>query len=294
MTIQTMHILDPDRYDRAAAQFDRRFTLPGGPSSLELLKVILSHFGLLPYENMSKIIKFQQTGGGKESLRLPDEVLEDHLRHHLGGTCFSLTFFLQTILTRRDFVSYPVLADMRWGENVHCALIVLHGKEKYLVDPGYLLNQPLALHPDIPRLYKTEHTGVELVYYPETSQYDLYTFNRSEMAWRYRFRDAPVPPDDFLTRWLSSFHWNGMHGLCLTRVERERMVYIHKTYMRETFFEGKRSRQIKNELHGVIHREFGIAPQKVEEALAAIETNRIHNARNPHRNPIASRGEIRS
>jgi hypothetical protein len=82
-----------------------------------------------------------------------------------------------------------------------------------------------------------------------------------------------VSADTFLDHWLSSFHWNSMHGLCLTKLEKDRMVYIHKTFMRETTFERKVNTNIKNRVHESIHGIFGIDPDLVEQALEALKIN---------------------
>ena len=266
-------LLDIDTSAAAAHRFENHFSVSSRPVGLEALEEILHHFSRFPYENISKIIKYRDYFDGRDKIRLPSEVMEDHARHRLGGTCFSLTFFLQTILFHRGFLCYPVMADMRWGRNVHCALIVLLDGRKHLVDPGYLLNRPMELGAGTPRLYKTEFSGVELVHRPEEDAYDLYTFDKDQMKWRYRFQDRPVQPEAFLEHWLASFGWNSMHGLCLTRVEKDRMVYVHKMFMRETAFGRKRNVNIKDDYHGAIHRVFGIAPGLVEEALAAVEAN---------------------
>lgn len=269
------NILDSSHYGEAVKYFRDFFSISDTPPGVDFLKRILSHFSEFPYENISKIIKRSQHFDGLDKMRLPDEVMEDHAKYHLGGTCFSLTYFLKTILTRQGFVCYPVMADMRWGKNVHCALIVVLSTKKYLIDPGYLLNQPMEVNAEKPRLYKTEFSGVELIFRQEIQEYELYTFDKTQMKWRYRFRDEPVTSDKFLKHWLSSFEWNSMHGLCLTKVEKGRMIYIHKTFMRETTFGKKTNFNIKINYHETIHKVFGIDPQLVEEALTALNANMI-------------------
>ena len=266
-------ISEPSRHFKAVELFNRYFSISNAHHGIALLENLLSHFSRFPYENISKIIKYQRHFEGMEKIRLPWEIMEDHARHHLGGTCFSLTYFLQTILCRHGFLCCPVMADMRWGRNVHCALVVELDTKKYLVDPGYLLHRPMEIHPGKPRLYKTEFSGVELVFQTDSDQIELYTFDRHQKKWRYRFRNRPVPADIFINHWLSSFHWNSMHGLCLTKLEKDRMVYIHKTFMRETTFDQKINTNIKNNVHESIHRIFGIDPGLVEEALAAVKVN---------------------
>jgi hypothetical protein len=165
------------------------------------------------------------------------------------------------------------MADMRAGRNIHCALITLFEGVKYLVDPGYLLRQPMALDPSKPRLYRTELTGVELRFDPLAAAYEVFTFNRQEMKWRYRFVDRPTPAEEFLQHWQASFHRNSMHGFCLTSATQEELIYIHKDFMRITSLEGKRNVPIKQNYHETIAQLFGIAPEYVEQAQAALREN---------------------
>ncbi|MFH1943176.1 MAG: arylamine N-acetyltransferase [bacterium] len=266
-------LLEPSRHVEAVLAFKEFFLLSDRPTGLDLLKSILVSFSEFPYENISKIIKYRRHFGEAERIRLPWEVMEGHAEHRLGGTCFSLTYFLQTILSREGFSCYPVMADMRWGENVHCALVVTVDSLKYLVDPGYLLSEPMALDSQKPRMYTASFSGVELVFDAERGKYDLYTFDGMQKKWRYRFWDRPVSAEEFYGHWLSSFGWNSMHGLCLTKVEKGGMVYVHKHFMRETSMGVKRNFNIKKDYHETIRAVFGIDPQLVEKALAALEVN---------------------
>ena len=265
-------VLDAARHDEAVRLFRRRYDIfPGRQPDEILLQNILAGFANLPYENLSKIIKFHRHGADEAGrLRLPEEVIEDHLRHRLGGTCFSLTFFLQAILLHHGFPCYIVMADMKAGKNIHCAMIVLLNGGKYLVDPGYLLCQPLALDPNRPRLYHTEFTGVELRFNPAHETYEVFTFNRQEMKWRYRFCDRPTPAEEFLQHWQASFHRNSMHALCLTRATNEELIYLRKDFMRITNLDGKRNVSLKGKYYATIEQWFGIAPEYVQQALSAI------------------------
>jgi arylamine N-acetyltransferase len=271
----TSFFLEPTQHDEGVLLFLQHYAIsPRRGASVELLREILAGFAHLPYENLSKIIKFNRCGeNSAQRLRLPEEVVEDHLRWRLGGTCFSLTFFLQTILLHHGFACYIVMGDMRAGRNIHCALVVLLEGVKHLVDPGYLLRQPMALDPARPRLYHTEFTGVELRFEPLNEAYDVCTFNRQEIKWRYRFADRPTPPEEFLEHWQASFHRNSMHGLCLTRATADELIFIHKDFMRITSLEGKRNVPIKRNYHETIQQLFGIAPEYVEQAMAALREN---------------------
>ncbi len=264
--------MDPGVHGSAVQVFNHFFQIPRAGDET-LLHFILKSFALFPYENLSKIIKYEKHRDGMEKLRLPLEVMQDHVEKRLGGTCFSLTFFLQTILTDHGFQNYPVMADMSWGSNVHCALIVILGNREYLVDPGYLFTQPMELPSNTRRLYRTEFSGVELAFDPGTEMYHLRTFDKNQVKWRYCFIKKAVEPQRFLSFWLDSFRWNSMHGLCLNRVSAGKMTYIHKTYMRETDFHARRNFQIRNRYHETIKEVFGIDPELTEEALASLNAN---------------------
>ncbi len=266
--------LDPFQHGEGVRNFLKNFQITPQPPSLAFLQKIIAAFSHLPYENLSKILKFNRVGESEHArLRLPEELFEDHLRFHTGGTCFSLTFFLQSLLLQQGFVCYVVMGHMRAGRNIHCALVVLLEGVKYLLDPGYLLQRPMPLDQAKPRLYHNEFNGVELRFDIATQSYDLFTFTREEMKWRYRFVDRPTPLDEFLQHWQASFHRNGMHGLCLTRVHEDELIFVHKEFMRVTSLEGKRNLNLKKNYHATIQEIFGIGPEYVEQALAALREN---------------------
>lgn len=266
--------LDSHSHGDAVDEFFDFFELRAQSPRLEFLQEILDRFATIPYENISKIIKLnQQWDAEVERIRLPEEVIAHHVDKKLGGTCFSLTYYLQSILTQNNFRCYPVMADMRAGENIHCCLIVLLDGTRYLVDPGYLLTQPMEIHPDKPKLFRTEFAGVELRYEPQAQKYNLFTFDKHERKWRYCFRDRPTPADEFLRHWLASFGWNSMHGICLTRVLKGGLLYVHKNFMRETTFSEKKNYNIKRNYHAAIRDHFGIEKEIVEQAQAALGEN---------------------
>ena len=274
-TIHLPQITLPEclKYLDTARRFIKHFEVVQAPGNLDFLRSVLKAFSGIPYENLSKISKFSHQLHGIEQIRLPDEVFEDHITHQLGGTCFSLTYLLQSILENEEFVCYPVLADMNWGRNVHCALIVLMDGKKALVDPGYCLSEPLFLSKEAPTVIETDVSAVRCTYDKKTGTYHLHTITQNVGKWRYSFRDEPAGPQHFLERWLASFHWNGMHGFCLTRVDNGRMIYIHKAYMRETRRDGKTNYKLKGQVVETIQSVFNISPDILREARKALDSN---------------------
>lgn len=262
----------PDLSDHTgpARQFLMRHGLEGKRPTIALLRQILALFSKLPYENLSKIIKYQCTGSRHDAVRLPDEVFEAHLRFGLGGTCFSLTFSLLTLLHRSGFKVSPVMADMAYGPNTHCALILHWMDGIYLIDPGYLLTDPMPLTPDGAHL-KTAVSIVDVLFDRAQGIYHLWTTISGQRKWRYSFSAHSVSMATFFSHWRDSFQWNGMHGLCLNKLTQDRMVYVHKNFMCETSVNGKVNHRIKDHYHHTIARVFSIDPQIVEQALAAVK-----------------------
>jgi len=268
-----MIYLLPEYHKDSVEQFTDYFHLQSGKPNLQRLQKILEKFATIPYENISKIIKLSQSWENESKLRLPGEVMNDHANFHLGGTCFSLTFFLETILLHQGFKCYPVMADMKAGRNIHCAIIVFYDNKKLLVDPGYLLNTPMEMNPEKPRIYRTPTTGIELQFNHELGCFQLFTFNKDQITWRYNFLDCPCPPDEFLAHWQASFTKPSMHGICLTKIQKDGYIFIHKNFMRETTFTSKKNYNIRENYHQMIHDVFGINKQLIERAKAALDIN---------------------
>jgi len=268
-----MIYLSPEKHNESVRFFLAFFKLKLERLNLQTLQKILDKFATIPYENISKIIKLSHSWENENRLRFPEEVIDDHANFHLGGTCFSLTFFLETILLYQGFQCYPVMADMKAGRNIHCTIIVLFDNKKLLVDPGYLLNTPMEMNPQKPRIYRTPTTGVELQFNHELGCYQLFTFNKEKMTWRYNFVDRPCPPEEFLAHWQASFTKPSMHGICLTKIQKDGYIFIHKNFMRETTFKSKKNFNIRQNYHETIHDIFGIDKQLIESAQGALEIN---------------------
>lgn len=264
--------LNPSAYFHVARDFLSFFQISFPESRrFDIIAEILPAFIRIPYENLSKIIKYHKNHQDVTSIRLPDEVWEDFRKYRLGGTCFSLTFFLRTIVEYLGFSSYPVMAHMKAGRNRHCALIVDFQGKHYLLDPGYVLDMPMLMSSTQRRFYRSAYTGVELRDGDLPLHYQLFTFTQETVHRRYEFADLPVSETAFMDHWLDSFSWNGMNGLCLTQARKDSLIYIHKYFMRETKFDRKQNFNLKRNREQVIREIFGIPAEFVEEAEAAVQ-----------------------
>ncbi|MDP8221695.1 MAG: arylamine N-acetyltransferase [Candidatus Stygibacter frigidus] len=229
------------------------------------LNQVLQAFRSIPYENVSKLIKYgRRYGYGEVEIRLPDTIWREYLESGLGGTCYSLTFFLETILANAGFTCYPVSADMKWGKDVHCGLVVMLDGVHWWCDPGYLLMTPLQLSGRKQQVYRTRSSGVILEY--DRIKYSLITFNGRQKKRRYSFKDRVCNREKLLKLWLKSFERPGMNGICLTRQEREGMIYIHNNYFREVSRSGIKKNRMDGNWMKQIEKTFGIPENLLEEA----------------------------
>ena len=256
------------KYFREAKQFLEQFAIPQDAASLSHLATIARRFSAIPYENISKILKFSQQQ--TVTFRMPDEIYEDFRKFRLGGTCFSLTFFLMEILRFCGYDCEPVLGDMKWGENVHTAILVNFNSDAYVIDPGYMIHQPLRISKDTRQRYLTPHSGIDIRFVPEEERFDLFTFRNGNYTWRYRFTPSMVDMETYTRHWIRSFYMPTMNGIILTKTAQNRMTYIHDDFIKITGREKVERYNSRNTAEQTILNEFGIPLHLIEEARLAL------------------------
>ena len=272
-------LLSGDAREASERFFDFFSVDPAADDPL-LLRRLIAAFSRIPYENLSKIIKQTETGSAPR-FRLPPEVLQDHIEHRLGGTCFSLTHFFQKILTAAGFEAYRVMAHMRAGRNIHCAVVVCLPEGRVLIDPGYGLNRPVPLRTDAPVRFASRHGGVELRYDADTDEYHLFTYMARERKWRYCFADRPVPDDEFERHWIDSFSKPSLHQICLYRASPQGHLYLRKHHLRLTTFRGQQKENVRETLHKTVKDYFGISPVWVDRAREVLEERKAGRSPDP-------------
>lgn len=252
----------------AKTLFCAHFKLPEGDPDLDMLRGIISCYANIPYENMTKIIRKFTAERPGDRPRRPVEVVSGYIENHTGGTCFSLTFCLGSILAKAGYRCYPVMADMK-RSNVHCALVVKVKGRKYIVDPGYLLGEPVELSGAPVRL-TTSFGNVELRPRSAT-RYDLFTVTGGERKWRYRVRSNPISQPLFMRYWQESFDLPMMNSLQLTRLTGNGHLYIRNHHLRLRRADAKINENIRVNLESRIESEFGIPGAVTAEARGLLE-----------------------
>jgi arylamine N-acetyltransferase len=270
---------------RAREIFLDHFGIRPGDPDFDRLRSIVTCYSDLPYENLTKIIKKFTAPSADKRLRGPVEVVTGYVERHTGGTCFSLTYCLGSILASAGYRCHPVMADMK-RPNIHCALIVELAGRSFLVDPGYLVGEPVELA-GRPVIIPTTFGLVE-IRPRQAARYDLFTLegkSRGETAttepatesgavarrpaertWRYTVNTVPVSHRDFMRHWRESFSLPMMNSLLLTRLTPNGHLYVKNHHLRMKSARGKVNENIRGDLERRIAAEFGIPEEITAQA----------------------------
>jgi arylamine N-acetyltransferase len=256
----------------ALRRFLAHFQLdPAAPPAV-LLRQVAAAFAELPYENLTKIIKEAATGRPDEARRGPAEVIGEHIAHGTGGTCFSLTATLLHLLRALGWESQPLLADRPYGPDTHCALAVWIDNRPHLIDPGFLLTEPVPLESDAEQTVPTGFHELRLVPRPGGSKLDLFTIQNGKSTLRISFKTEPADWGQFLKVWDASFAWDMMRYPVLTRMAGGQHLYLNGNRMQTRSRDAVQRTEIAPaELAAWIARTFGIDAEVATKALAILQ-----------------------
>ena len=234
---------------------------------------------------MTKIIRSHSISKPEARLRLPELLYEEFLRYGTGGTCFSMTYFMQTILRSCKFNTYAVIADRPLAPNTHCLSIININGKKYILDPGFMIDKPLPLT-KIPTKHLLRHNTIiigakdsipiperQMKYFEEyrtkrgldlfheissKNEYiiAMHTQNRTDI--RYLFKDQSVNAEKFLDFWLSSFNWPTLRNISITTATNNGYIYARNNFLRTSMKDGKKQERIKKDVELKLGKTFNI------------------------------------
>jgi arylamine N-acetyltransferase len=253
-------------------KFLRHFHLNVDRQPRQVLEEVVTTFSRLPYENITKIIKQAEFGNPEKARRYPEEVIRHHIQWGTGGTCFSLTAALLHLVRSLGWDAEYILADRRYGQNTHCALLIWIDKEPHLLDPGYLITEP------IPLVFKKEQELItrsnKLILAPddEKQELTLSTERKGTKTYRLTYKTSPVDVSEFQKAWDASFHWEMMHYPLLVHTSDSRQKYLRGSMLQISNKESVNRRKIcADELIAGISEEFHIHPTVVSQAISILK-----------------------
>jgi len=198
---------------------------------------------------------------------LSAEVLRDHLDAGFGGTCYSLTAFMESLLSLSGFDARRFTADMPAGKDMHSALMVARDDKLFLVDPAFLLDEPLPLPDEAGRSARIGNISVERL--PE-GRIEVYSdAPEGGRKLRYAFGMQPCGEERFVERWLDSFNWSTNRSLLIAKRSGGGLIYMHESHLRVTNRDGSVVKaNLKDAVGAGAAERFGLPADAVEKAHA--------------------------
>ncbi|MCD4849162.1 MAG: arylamine N-acetyltransferase [Candidatus Aegiribacteria sp.] len=260
---------DHQRITRAAAMFFDYFGLVPDDAKKDSLRKIVQSFSSIPWENLTKFLTKAQLKEKASRLRLPGTVISEHIQNGAGGTCFSLTAALGDVLESAGYICNPVMAEMRHGRNIHCALLIITPDgTRFLADPGYLVPVPIPLEQG--KNTRLDVYDKKLIWEPdsESKSYNMYTIEGENRQWRYEVYLKPVSRAEFRRHWQMSFDATGMNSLHLNCRSEDRRLSAHNMNLRIVAKEGKQNEKLRDNYSGQIEKYFGLNRTVADAALS--------------------------
>ncbi len=190
-------------------------------------------------------------------MRLPDELIEEHLRYRMGGTCFSLAYALQKILDRLGFETYFVTADVQGIVDNHVALVSIVNNTRFLIDPGFTIPNVIEIsedrvtygHNPVGRV-KLEYTGVGRLF-------KLSNRNLKVEKTRLILKEMPVDECYFKELWKTTFVNDSLDTINICSVIDNKLVHCRNEILTEYTTAGKFQKSIAHDFSRTVERIFG-------------------------------------
>lgn len=247
------------------------------------------------YENLTKIIRLEQSGSATRARNLDDSFQNDVDSWMGGGTCFSMTWHLYQAFKDMGLSPRLVMGHKRKERNIHCALVLPDVSSQmslraegvaiscqntsYLFDPGYLIFDPLPLPMPAPfgtgeAFFPLVPNSVRLVR-PAQDALELWTGGAGgPMKLRFEYPLEGVSVEEFKQHWSESFYREMMTYPVLNRLDRDQGIqyYYQKGNLVIRDKDGSRMERIPEaERVEKLSEIFHIAPDLVERALGILK-----------------------
>ena len=235
------------------------------------------------YENLTKIIRLEQSGSATRARNLDDSFQNDVDSWMGGGTCFSMTWHLYQSFKDMGLSPRLVMGHKRKERNIHCALVLPKDDVGYLFDPGYLIFDPLPLPQPAPfgtgeAFFPLVPNSVRLVR-PAQDALELWTGGAGgPMKLRFEYPLEGVSVEEFKLHWSESFYREMMTYPVLNRLDREQGIqyYYQKGNLVIRDKDGSRMERIPEaDRVEKLSEIFHIAPDLVDRALGILQKDRV-------------------
>ena len=275
------------------------------PENMKKVVDLCNQISNITYENLTKIIRLEQTGSATGARKLDDSDQNDIDSWMGGGTCFSMTWHLYQTLTDMGFKPRLVMGHKRKERNIHCALILpdpddsvvtpgqlfstnvspasvpgsVLSSNSYLLDPGYLIFDPLQM--PLPQPFGTGEAFFPLspncvrLVRPTLESMELWTGGAgAPMKLRFEYPVEGVSVEEFKHHWNESFYREMMTYPVLNRLDREKGIqyYYQKGNLVVRSSTGSQMKRIEPaDRVQTLSDIFKLSPAIIEQALQILE-----------------------
>ena len=298
------------------------------PENMKKVVDLCNQISNITYENLTKIIRLEQTGSATGARKLDDSDQNDIDSWMGGGTCFSMTWHMYQTLTDMGFKPRLVMGHKRKERNIHCALILpdpddsvvtpgqlfstnvtptsvpgsplsslvsplsfdalypkatigsdLIAHTSYLLDPGYLIFDPLQM--PLPQPFDTGEAFFPLspncvrLVRPTLESMELWTGGAgAPMKLRFEYPVEGVSVEEFKHHWNESFYREMMTYPVLNRLDREKGIqyYYQKGNLVVRSSTGSKMTKIEPaDRVQTLSDIFKLSPSIIEQALQILE-----------------------
>jgi len=241
------------------------------------IRSLLAELSALPYENLSKIVARHQGKTLESALNFSASWLHDHLSLGMGGTCFALTHWLKIKMDALGMSTAYLMADKRREKNIHCGLLWEWRGRNFLLDPGYLIFEPMELpRAGLAAVVFISPNEVRLEDVPGEGVWRLHSGLRGVPKHRFDFRREPVNAGEFQRHWESSYAWPMMQYPVLNRVLNGTQYYLQKNNLMIRTATASEMRKLQTgEMLVVAQTMFGLPRGLVEEAMGILSNSKV-------------------
>ena len=239
--------------------------------SIKYLTEIYTAYFHIPYENLTKIIKFNTVSDERKRLRMPDELIQDHLRMRLGGTCYSLAFTLHQLLSHLGFETYLVTADTYGKVDNHAAVVVIAEGTKFLVDSGFTIPNVIEIAEDRTTYGHNPLGRFQLEYKGYGRLFQLSTRNRRMEKFRFMLKDVPIAEENYIEMWIQSFYSASLDTINIVNVIKDRLIRCRNEILTEYTANGKLQKSIAHNYAQLIEEIFGFPTYITHEAYTLLK-----------------------
>ena len=237
---------------------------------------LLRDLSALPYENLSKIAAFHRegasAGAGEKSLLLAAGWLDKSRESGVGGTCFSLTWWLERRMRAQGLDAAFLMGDKGTLKNIHCALRFDWEGRAYLLDPGYMIFEPLPLpEAGLSASAWISPNELRLDHLSERDAWRLWSGPRGELKYRFDFRRQAVGKEEFLAHWEASYAFPMMGYPVINRMRDGNQYYLQKRSLLVRTPEGGTLRKLSEaEMREALTVTFRLPEPLVREGMEAV------------------------